>query len=127
MNATISGVAFGRNQLKGKLVVVNAQASNNSSGGLPSFTAVVEVSSLTEDQQHWIKVGMSADIELQVASDNQLLVPIAAVQREKGNSFVQLQLAKDKREKRIITTGPALADLVVVETGLKNGDVVVYD
>ena len=47
MNATISGVAFGKHQLKGKLVAVNAQASNTSNGGLPSFTAVVEVKSLT--------------------------------------------------------------------------------
>ncbi len=60
MQATISGVAFGRHQLKGKLVAVNAQASNTSTGGLPSFTAVVEVNSLTPEQQSWIKVGMSA-------------------------------------------------------------------
>ncbi|KTD64168.1 efflux RND transporter periplasmic adaptor subunit [Legionella shakespearei] len=127
MEATISGVAFGKHQLKGKLVAVNAQASNTSNGGLPSFTAVVEVSSLTEEQQPWIKVGMSAAIELNVDSDNQLLVPIAAVKREKGNSVVRLQLAQGSIEKRIITTGPAQADSVVIETGLKEGDVVVYD
>jgi HlyD family secretion protein len=127
MEATISGVAFGKHQLKGKLVAVNAQASNTSTGGLPSFTAVVEVSSLTEEQQPWIKVGMSAAIELNVDSDNQLLVPIAAVKREKGNSIVRLQLAQGSIEKRIITTGPAQADSVVIETGLKEGDVVVYD
>lgn len=127
MEATISGVAFGKHQLKGKLVAVNAQASNTSNGGLPSFTAVVEVSSLTEEQQPWIKVGMSAAIELNVDSDNQLLVPIAAVKREKGNSVVHLQLAQGSIEKRIITTGPAQADSVVIETGLKEGDVVVYD
>lgn len=127
MKAIISGVAFGKHQLEGKLVAVNAQASNTSNGGLPSFTAVVEVSSLTPEQQPWIKVGMSAAIELNVDSDNQLLVPIAAVKREKGNSIVNLQLAQGKIEKRIITTGPAQADSVVIETGLKVGDVVVYD
>lgn len=127
MEATISGVAFGKHQLKGKLVAVNAQASNTSNGGLPSFTAVVEVSSLTPEQQPWIRVGMSAAIELNVDSNNQLLVPIAAVKREKGNSVVRLQLAQGSIEKRIITTGPAQADSVVIETGLKEGDVVVYD
>lgn len=127
MDATISGVAFGKQQLKGKLVAVNAQASNTSNGGLPSFTAVVEVSTLTEEQRPWIKVGMSASIEINVDSDNQLLIPIAAVKREKGNSIVNLQLAQNKVEKRIITTGPAQADSVVIETGLKEGDVVVYD
>lgn len=127
MKATISGVAFGKHQLKGTLVAVNAQASNTNTGGLPSFTAVVEVKSLTAEQQPWIKVGMSAAIELNVDSDNQLLIPIAAVKREKGNSVVTLQLAQGSLEKRIITTGVAQADSVVVETGLKIGDVVVYD
>ncbi|HAU1152101.1 TPA: HlyD family efflux transporter periplasmic adaptor subunit [Legionella pneumophila] len=127
MDATISGVAFGRHQLKGKLVAVNAQASNTSTGGLPSFTAVVEVKSLTPEQQSWIKVGMSASIELNVESNNQLLIPIAAVKREKGSSVVQVQLAKGKIQKRMITTGAAQADSVVVESGLKSGDVVVYD
>ncbi|HBC0468129.1 TPA: efflux RND transporter periplasmic adaptor subunit [Legionella pneumophila] len=127
MDATISGVAFGRHQLKGKLVAVNAQASNTSTGGLPSFTAVVEVNSLTPEQQSWIKVGMSASIELNVESNNQLLIPIAAVKREKGSSVVRVQLAKGKIQKRMITTGAAQADSVVVESGLKSGDVVVYD
>ncbi|MFM9184927.1 efflux RND transporter periplasmic adaptor subunit [Legionella pneumophila] len=127
MEATISGVAFGRHQLKGKLVAVNAQASNTSTGGLPSFTAVVEVNSLTPEQQSWIKVGMSASIELNVESNNQLLIPIAAVKREKGSSIVHVQLAKGKVQKRMITTGAAQADSVVVESGLKSGDVVVYD
>jgi multidrug efflux pump subunit AcrA (membrane-fusion protein) len=127
MQAKISGVAFGKHQLQGILVAVNAQASNTSNGGLPSFTAVVEVKSLTAEQQPWIKVGMSAAIELNVDSNNQLLIPIAAVKREKGNSIVNVQLAKGTVEKRIITTGTAQADSVVVETGLKAGDVVVYD
>lgn len=126
MSATISGVAFGKHQLNGKLVAVNAQASNTSNGGLPSFTAVVEVNSLTAEQQPWIKVGMSAAIELNIDSDNQLFIPIAAVSREKGNSVVHVQLAKGSIETRIITTGPAQADSVVVETGLKEGEVVVY-
>ncbi|MDP3269191.1 MAG: efflux RND transporter periplasmic adaptor subunit [Legionella sp.] len=127
MIATISGIAFGKHQLKGRLVAVNAQASNTGSGGLPSFTAVVEVDTLTPEQQPWIKVGMSAAIELVLDSDNQLLIPIAAVKREKGNSVVTLQLAQGSTEKRIITTGPAQADSVVIETGLKEGDVVLYD
>lgn len=127
MSAIISGVAFGNHQLHGKLVAVNAQASNTSSAGLPSFSAVVEVSSLSPEQQPWIKVGMSAAIELSVDSDNQLLVPIAAVQHEKGNSLVNVQVAQGKIEKRIISTGQAQADSVVIESGLKQGDVVVYD
>lgn len=126
MAATVSGVAFGKHQLKGKVVAVNAQASASGSGGLPSFTAVVVVNALTPEQLQWIKVGMSAAIELKVDSNNQLVVPIAAVTREKGNSMVLVQLANGRTEKRVITTGSALTDSVVVESGLKAGDVVLY-
>lgn len=126
MKATINGVAFGKHQLKGTLVAVNAQASNTSAGGLPSFTAVVEVTKLTPEQQQWIKVGMSAAIELKVEDEKQLLVPIAAVKREQGNSIVQVKDQKGAVKKRIVTTGTAQADVVVIETGLNEGDVVVY-
>lgn len=126
MKAIVSGVAFGKHQLKGKLVAVNAQASNTSTGGLPSFTAVVEVPELTEQEQSWIKVGMSAAIELRVESEPRLTVPIAAITRDKGQSYVSLQVAKGQILKRQIITGSAMSDAVVVESGLKAGDVVVY-
>jgi multidrug efflux pump subunit AcrA (membrane-fusion protein) len=125
MDALVRGVAFGKYQLKGKLVAVNAQASSNN--GLPFFTAVVEVKSLTVEQQHWIKVGMSAAIELSSDGGKQLLIPIAAIKREKGQNSVQVQKSSGSIEKQVITTGPAQADSVVVETGLKVGDVVVYE
>lgn len=124
MKAIISGVAFGKFQLQGQLVAVNAQAANTN--GLPFFTAVVEVKDLTPEQQHWIKVGMSATIELSVDTGNQLLIPIAAIKREKGQNSVTVQTTTGTLEQRFITTGPAQMDSVVVETGLNAGDVVVY-
>ncbi len=127
MTATVTGVAFGTNQLQGEVVAVNAQASNTSGGGLPSFTAVVEVKSLTPEQQPWIKVGMSAAIEIAIDNNSQLVVPIAAIAREKGKSIVHVQSVQGREETRVITTGPALADTVIVESGLKAGDLVVYD
>ncbi|WP_058534130.1 efflux RND transporter periplasmic adaptor subunit [Legionella saoudiensis] len=127
MKANISGIAFGKHPLQGELVAVNAQASNTSNG-LPFFTAVVEVKSLTPEQQRLIKVGMSASIELNVDGGKQLIIPIAAIKREKGQNIVMVQnSASGALEKRIITTGAAQADTVVVETGLKVGDVVVYE
>lgn len=126
MDAIISGVAFGKHQLKGKLISVNAQASNMNHGGLPTFTALVEVQALSQEQQTWIKVGMSAAIELAVASEHQLFIPIGAIKREKGQNTVSIQLAKGI-EKRIVTTGTVQADSVVIESGLKVGDLVVYE
>jgi HlyD family secretion protein len=127
MSATITGVAFGGKKLKGTLVAVNAQALSVSNGGLPSFTALVEVPRLSKAQKPWIKVGMSATIEINAEDSKQLLIPIAAVLREKGNSMVHVQLKDGKSASKIITTGPAQAEFVVVASGLKVGDVVTYD
>lgn len=126
MHATISGIAFSKSPLKGELIAVNAQASVTNNG-LPFFTAVVEVKSLSSEQQQAIKVGMSASIELSVDSGNQLVIPIAAITREKGQSLVKVENSSGAIEKRVITTGPAQADSVVVESGLKAGEVVVYE
>jgi hypothetical protein len=127
MHAKVTGIALGNHILEGELVAVNAQASTNAGGNLPSFSAVVEVKQLTALQRPWVKVGMSASIEIEINSEKQLLVPIAALKQEKGRPVVKLQRKDGSIDKRIITTGAALADKVVVATGLQAGDVVVYD
>ncbi|VEG91655.1 efflux RND transporter periplasmic adaptor subunit [Legionella spiritensis] len=126
MDATITGVAMGKQVLHGKLVAVNNQASMSTGGTLPSFNAIVEVKQLTGEQRKWIKVGMSASIELGIDSDDKLLVPIAAVQQEKGASMVMVRTSRGALEKRLVKTGAAQADKVVIEDGLNIGDVVEY-
>ncbi|NSL17269.1 efflux RND transporter periplasmic adaptor subunit [Tatlockia micdadei] len=127
MRAKVTGVALGNHVLKGELVAVNAQATTTPGGALPSFSAVVEVKALNELQRPWIKVGMSAEIEIAVDSNEQLLVPITAVRQEKGRSIVKIITKNGSPETRVVTTGAALADKVVVASGLKSGDVVAYD
>lgn len=124
MSAKITGVAL-KEELQGKLVMVNAQATGNSSNALPSFSARVEVAQLTDQQRAFIKVGMSASIELIVDSKSQLMIPIAAITQDNGKMFVQVQ-HNGKIEQRYISTGAAEADSVVVNAGLKLGDTVVY-
>lgn len=126
MEATITGVALGKQVLHGQLVAVNAQASLTSGGGLPSFNAIVEVKNLTAKQRRWIKVGMSANIQLSVDSETSLMVPIAAVKQEQGASVVLIRTPEGQLEKRVITTGAAEADKVIVNSGLNEGDVVEY-
>lgn len=126
MPATITGIALGKNVLHGEIVAVNAQASNVSDSSLPSFKAIVAVKTLTPQQQAWVKVGMSATIALSIASDEQLLIPIAAIKQEKGKSVVSLKTSKGLWMNKIITTGEALAEKVIVLSGLQAGDVVSY-
>ena len=125
MPATVRGVAFGKQALQGKLVVINAQASSSSGGALPSFTAIVEVRSLNAVQQSLLKVGMSAAVELSVDSTDKLLVPITAIQQKNGKSMVQVQMPDGKTNLHPVITGPVHNDSVVIESGLKAGDVII--
>jgi len=127
MKALITGVAFGQEQLEGVLVAVNAQASNTSTGGLPSFTAVVEVPHLTKAQQQWVKVGMSAAIAIKIAGEKKYFVPVSAVRREQGNSVIRIKNKQGIIEKQVVITGLVQGDWVVIESGVKAGDVVIYD
>lgn len=127
MKARITGVAMGKQSLEGALVAINAQATAANGNALPSFNAIVEVKTLTAAQKPWIKVGMSAAIELLVEGDAQLYVPIAAVRQEKGNSVVTLRDSKGSLIPRNVITGAAEVDKVIIHSGLQDGDVVVYE
>lgn len=126
MKATIHSVAFPKDELKGELVAINAQASASTGGTLPSFSAIIEVTHLTEHQRQWIKVGMSASIELSVDSHDHFLVPIEAVKLQKGQSVVNVKSASGEITPRVVTTGESQADKVIVDSGLKAGELIVY-
>ena len=127
MLATIHGVAFAAEQLKGQLVSVNAQASAASPNTLPSFKAWVEVRDLDAKQQALIKVGMSANIELAVESANKILVPIAAVSQKKGQNVVRVQGKTGHTRSMPVITGTTYGDRVLIESGLHVGDVIIYE
>lgn len=126
MQARVKGVAFADPELQGKVVAVNAQASGAANGALPTFTAIVEVQDLKPQQQAWLKVGMSATVELDVEAHEKILVPIQALSQAHGQNIIHV-LIKGKLSERIVATGEAQADSVVIESGLNAGDIVVYD
>ncbi len=127
MAATVRGVAFGGQVLNGRLVSVNAQASSNNANALPSFSAWVEVHDLTDEQQAMIKVGMSASIELVVDSQDKILIPIAALSQQKGQNVVQIRSAKGQLRTVTVMTGATYGDRVLIESGLKVGDELIYE
>lgn len=126
MPATVRGMAFSKQELHGTLVEVNSQASNTNGTALPSFTAVVEVTDLTPEQQSFIKIGMSASVELSINRANKLLVPIEAIQQKGGHPIVKLLSKQGTTREQPIITGTAYPDKAEIDIGLKEGDVVVY-
>ena len=88
---------------------------------------MVVVKKLTPKQQNAIKVGMSAAIELMIDKRKQVIIPIKAVQQVNGKRMVTIQNKHGSDVLREVTTGIATANSVVIERGLKAGDVVRYD
>ena len=127
MSARVTGTALGKYILTGKVIRVNTQAIPGGMGKSPSFSATVEVTQLSDEERKSIKIGMSAAIELIFEEDKQLLIPIKAIHQINGQRVVTIQRPNGATETREVVTGPAEADRVVIERGLKPGEVIVYD
>lgn len=125
--AIVNGVAFNHQQLQGKLKSITSQATLSNNGTLPSFQAVVVVNSLNEKQQSWIKIGMSANVEININGTTQFMIPIDAVQLVNGQSIVNIRTPDGKITQRTIKTGSAKTSMVSVIHGLNNGDVLIYE
>ena len=126
MSAINLGVAFGKQTLQGSVVAINAQASANNDG-LPSFMAVIEVPKLTPEQQTWIKVGMSSEIELIIKNMDRILIPTAAIKSKAGQTWVTVKAPNGDITPRSVITGTVDSDKVIIIAGLSVGDKVIYD
>lgn len=125
MDAYIKSVAYPKDILHGKISSINAQASNTS-GSLPSFTATVEVTKLSNAQQNWLRVGMSANIEIPVNTDKKIIIPIKAITHKNGASIVKKIIKSGEVKEQTVLTGEAGTNTVAIESGLKPGDKIVY-
>ncbi|MGE8318160.1 MAG: efflux RND transporter periplasmic adaptor subunit [Comamonas sp.] len=78
------------------------------------------------EQRPELRTGMQARVELPVAAQAQLLVPISAIIIKDGNrSVVFVQVADDRFEARDVRLGRPLHGMVPVLDGLKGGDRIV--
>lgn len=123
--AIVKTTAFLDDELKGKVVAINSQASNNAGAALPTFSAIIEVDNLTQEQMHKLKVGMSAQIEVIVENQNKILIPREAVHNLNGQNMVKVANKDGKIESRIIETQNIENNKVIVSKGLKSGDEIV--
>lgn len=118
----ITGLAFPNDVLAGKIKRVDRQGEA-SNGGLPTFSAEVQAIHLTKAQQDIIHVGMSAKVEIDINEPAEILVPIAAVRENNGQSFVRVVDENKKTSHEVLVkTGKTTVDSVVILSGLKTGD-----
>lgn len=119
----VTGIAFPGIKLQGTIESLDSQAGseNNMTGGLPSFRATIVVPKLTEKEKQAVRVGMSAKIQLANDAKEALLIPIKAVHRRDGKSWVTV-VNNGSQVDVPVTTGESTAQQVEIIAGLKPGD-----
>lgn len=121
----VSGDAFAGLTLQGRLRSISPQAEEGESRSAPSFVIQVVVESLTDAERARAWVGMSAQLEIQVAQREQaLLLPLAAVTTQDGLTWVWKQTGPKAVQRVPVSTGLTTLDAVEVTAGLAAGDVV---
>lgn len=124
---SITSFAFPELVLEGHIATVSSQAmTQGDSSSPPSFLVTVTTGKLTPAQQARLRLGMSADLEVQVFSKPEALaVPIEAVHPgpQGGHAVTLVREGGDAKE-AAVKTGITTMDLVEITEGLKPGDVV---
>lgn len=118
----VSGAAFPDFVLAGEVVAVDHQGQATA-GGLPTFPVEIAIPKLTAAERAVIHVGMSAEVAIDLGGKAVIAVPIAAVLQKDGKTYVKIK----KHTVRMVPvkTGQTTVDAVVIEEGLKVGDVIV--
>jgi len=121
----ITSYAFPGVSLKGKIDSVSSQANRSGGdGGPPTFTVKVVTAKLNPKEQGKLRLGMSAELEVEIFSNPKaLVVPINAVRSgPKGEHLVTLVLPGGKKRDAEVKTGVTTPAMVEITGGIKAGD-----
>ena len=121
---SITSYAFPDLVIQGRIDSVSSQAIQSNSDNPPTFAVKVITDNLTPAQQAKLRLGMSADLEVQVfANPKALAVPIAAVHPRAQGGYAVTVVDKDGACKDVgVKTGITTMDKVEITGGLKPGD-----
>lgn len=122
--ARITSVAFPTMQLKGYVQAIDAQAK--AGNNLPTFSAIIVVPQLTNEQEKIIRFGMSAKIAIQTQHKADVLIPISAVTRKDKDYYVNKLASDGKTVVSVpVKVGDTTLNDVEIISGLKAGDKIV--
>lgn len=112
--------------LMGQVKSIAVQAKNIRGGNeAASFPATAYVEKITPEQRETIRVGMSAKVMVKIPGKTEIMIPISAINSEKGKRWVIVVDASGKRDKREVSTGHTTLTDVIVTQGLKSGEKIV--
>lgn len=122
MSAHVTSPHFGKDALIGTLQHIDAEALE----GKREFGARVEVSHLSPEMAEKIRVGMHVILALKSEATFALALPSDAIYEKEGRVFVTVQDHKNKKDEREISIGKFQGKMVAIESGLQEGDKVVF-
>lgn len=125
LNVKITGPAFPGVILNGFVDSVDNQATSDGTS-LPTFPVRIKVNQLSKSQQKKIHIGMSAKVEIDIESKHVIKVPIKAIYQKNNQTFVNVR-DHNKINSVAVVTGDTTLDSVIIKSGLKSGDNIVYD
>jgi multidrug efflux pump subunit AcrA (membrane-fusion protein) len=122
MRATVTSDAFPET-LDGYVGEVGIEAKSSTGDvTLPEFPVRIVVPNVPASALKNIKIGMTAKVNIEIGSSQQILIPLSAVGNEKGQDVVRKITEFHKTELVPVTTGDTTLNQVTVLSGLKAGD-----
>ena len=123
--ARISGAAFPDLQLQGRIAQVSAQGTG--AGRVPAFQVSAAIDALAAEHRGRLLLGMSAGVEVVVRDEPAaLLVPLAAVQGERGAYWVRVRSREDGAPQHVpVEVGVTTLNEVEIVRGIEAGDDVI--
>jgi multidrug efflux pump subunit AcrA (membrane-fusion protein) len=125
MPVVVKGLNGAHAVFSGTLASIQAQAVN-ASAALPLFRAEVRVPALQEAEKAWVRIGMSASVEVIIPTKAMIYIPITAVLERNGKHVVKRKLSNGKIIYQPIITGMVMQEKVAVISGLQVGDILLY-
>ena len=112
--------------LTGLVKSVAVQAKSNRIGSeSASFPASAHVDNIKSEQREYLRVGMSAKVMVKIPGKSATMIPISAIQVDKGKRWVTVVNAAGKRSQREVSTGHTTRTDVIISNGLTAGEKIV--
>jgi len=121
----ITGEAFAKIILKGKIIKLNYQGESRQNG-IPTFLVDILIEHLTTKQKAAVRIGMSAKVALNLSEGQKITIPIKAIFQKNDEFYVKkLNQITGKINEVAIIPGKTVINSVIVEKNISNGDKIV--
>lgn len=126
--AIVTGDSFPGIQLKGAIYIKERQPMPSYGGGAASYKVHIFVPHLTKEEMEKIRLGMNAQVTLSLTRPGIISVPLSAIYRLQGRSYVKRVNPKTQTiTETLVMPGTAFAQTIEILSGLKEGDEIIVN